>query len=53
MRTGNQMKKMKTGKPDRPGVEAPGLKHFIIVFGAVALLIALAWIAWFKFGWFH
>jgi hypothetical protein len=29
------------------------LKHFIIVFVAVVLLITLAWIAWFKFGWFH
>jgi hypothetical protein len=44
-------------KPDRKkeklGDEAPELKHFLIVFGVVAVLIALSWISWFKLGWFH
>ncbi len=44
---------MKTKQPDKPGDEAPELKHFVIVFVAVALLTAFSWIAWFKFGWFH
>ncbi len=44
---------MKTDKADRLGGEPAELKHYLIVFGAVALLIALSWITWFKFGWFH
>jgi hypothetical protein len=35
------------------GDEAPEWKHFIIVIIAVAVLVALAWVTWFKFGWFH
>ena len=44
---------MKPDKENKLGDEAPGLKHFVIVFAAVALLIAFSWIAWFKWGWFH
>jgi hypothetical protein len=40
-------------KNEKLGDEAPELKHFLIVFGVVAVLIALSWIAWFKLGWFH
>jgi hypothetical protein len=36
-----------------PGDEAPRLKDFLIVFITVAILIALSWIAYYKFGWFH
>ncbi len=49
----NKYINMKTDKPDKLGDEAPGLKHYLIVFGAVALLIAFAWISWHEFGWFH
>ena len=35
------------------GDEAPGWKDILVVLVVVALLIAFAWIAWFKFGWFH
>lgn len=35
------------------GDEAPGWKHVIIVLVAIAVLIAISWITWFKFGWFH
>ena len=35
------------------GDEAPGWKDILVVLVVVALLIALAWIAWFKFGWLH
>jgi len=44
---------MKQEKTPRWGSEAPGWKHFAIVIIAVAVLIGLSWIAWFKFGWFH
>lgn len=36
-----------------PGDEAPRLKDFIIVIVVTAILIALSWIAYYKFGWFH
>jgi hypothetical protein len=35
------------------GDEAPGWKDILVVLVVVALLIAFAWIAWFKFGWLH
>lgn len=44
---------MKDEKTQKGGDEAPEWKHFIIAIVAVAVLIALAWITWFKFGWFH
>ncbi len=44
---------MKQEKTPRLGPEAPGWKHFSVVLFAVAALIGLSWIAWFKFGWFH
>jgi hypothetical protein len=47
------MNENKTDKRDKLGDEAPGLKHVIIVFVVLALLIAVSWIAWFKLGWFH
>ncbi len=49
----NEYIKVKTNKPDRLGDEAPELKDYLIVFGAVALLIAFGWVSWYKFGWFH
>jgi hypothetical protein len=44
---------MKEQQPQRWGDEAPEWRHFIIVLVVVGLLIALGWITWFKFGWFH
>jgi len=44
---------MKHEKKFRWGDEAPEWKHFVIVIVAAAILIAFAWITWFKFGWFH
>jgi hypothetical protein len=38
---------------DQFGDEAPRWKELIIVLVAALLLIAFAWISWFKFGWFH
>ena len=35
------------------GDEAPGWRDFLIVFITVAVLIAFAWIAYYKFGWLH
>jgi hypothetical protein len=35
------------------GDEAPTPKEFLMVILVVALLIAFAWIAYYKFGWFH
>ena len=35
------------------GDEAPTWKQVVMVMGIVTLLIALDWIAWFKFGWLH
>jgi energy-coupling factor transporter transmembrane protein EcfT len=35
------------------GDEAPGWKDILVVLVVVALLIAFAWVAWFKFGWLH
>ena len=44
---------MRNEKITRWGDEAPGCKDFVIVILAIGILIALSWIAWFKFGWFH
>ncbi len=44
---------MKADKPDKLGDDAPELKHYLIVFGVVAVLIAFGWISWHLFGWFH
>jgi hypothetical protein len=35
------------------GDEAPGWKDALIVLVIVAVLIAFAWIAYYKFGWVH
>ena len=35
------------------GDEAPTWKEFVIVILVVAILIAISWVTWFKFGWFH
>jgi|KBSSwiStaDraftv2_1062776.scaffolds.fasta_scaffold6008835_1 hypothetical protein len=44
---------MADDKRQKYGDEAPTWKHMVIAFLLVGLLIALSWIAWFKFGWFH
>ena len=44
---------MKKNDDLRLGDEAPGPKDFIIVIAVTALLIALSWIAYYKFRWFH
>jgi hypothetical protein len=44
---------MKEEKTPKLGPDAPGWKHVIIVLVVTGVLIALSWIAWFKFGWFH
>jgi len=44
---------MKGDEVPRLGDEAPRPKDFIIVLVIVVVLIAVSWIAWFKFGWFH
>lgn len=38
---------------ERYGDEAPTIKHVLIVFAVVAILIALSWLAWHKLHWFH
>jgi hypothetical protein len=35
------------------GDEEPEWKHVIIIIIVTAMLIALSWITWCKFGWFH
>ena len=40
-------------RKDQFGDDAPGWKEVIIVLAVTLLLIAFAWISWFKFGWFH
>jgi hypothetical protein len=35
------------------GDEAPGWKDVLIVLIIVAALMAIAWLGYFKFGWFH
>ena len=35
------------------GSREPRLKDFLLEVMVVGLLIAMSWIAWFKFGWFH
>jgi hypothetical protein len=32
---------------------APKLKHTIIVFVVVLILIVFSWVSYYKFGWFH
>jgi hypothetical protein len=46
------MKEKNIGLKDY-GDEAPTLRDFLVVIIAVAVLIALDWIAYFKMGWFH
>jgi len=44
---------MARDKRERLGDEAPTWKEFVIVILVVAILIAISWVTWFKFGWFH
>jgi len=44
---------MANDKRERVGDEAPTWRDLVIVIVAVALLIAISWVTWFKFGWFH
>jgi len=44
---------MQNEEKPRLGDEAPGWREMVIVIIATGLLIALGWITWFKFGWFH
>ena len=37
----------------RLGDEAPRFKDFIMVIIIVLILIAISWITYYKFGWFH
>lgn len=37
----------------KQGDEAPQWKDILVVIITVAALIAVSWITWFKFGWFH
>lgn len=43
----------KEKQTDKHGNEGPTIKHVLIVLIAVAILIALSWLAWFKLHWFH
>jgi hypothetical protein len=47
------MLKDKNIRPNLYGDEAPGVKDFLIVLLIVAVLIAFAWMAYYKFGWLH
>jgi len=48
-----KLKKMENEKTDKLGDWAPELKHYVIVFGVVLVLVAFGWISWHWFGWFH
>ena len=44
---------MRKDEKPKMGDEAPRWIHMIIVLVIAVLLIAISWITWFKFGWFH